>query len=173
MSFPFPTVREWHEYMIYRDNDGKYKAKNGFTGFIDYTGNTIEEVLNQILADHPNFTGTILYRDGHYWIAYKDGVEIGRSPLLVKTGILTITGDGSTTKFTVEDTHDLPSDKLVCSVSTTKPTTAVPSYIVPYLVDKDGDGFRETLRIDVRFDSAPADGEKVELYYRAEMVRME
>ena len=173
MSLPFPSAREWHEYMIYRDLDGKYKAKNGFTGMIDFVGESASEVLGKILSARPGFTGTILYRDGHYWIAYKDGVELGRSPLLVSTGMVQLTGDGATKEFTADVEHKLPSDKLVCSVSATKPTTAPPSYIYAYLVDKDNDGFRETVRLTVRFDTAPADGEVFELYWRAEMVQVD
>ena len=173
MSFPLASNREWHDYMIYRDNDGKFKAKNGFTGMIDFVGESISEVLSQILAARPNFTGTILYRDGHYWIAYENGAELGRSPLLVSTGVAQLTGDGSTKEFTVDVEHKLPSDKLVCSVSSTKPTTAPPSYIYAYLVDKDNDGFRETVRLTVRFDTAPGSGEVFELYWRAEMVQVE
>ena len=171
MSLPFPSAREWHDYMIYKDLDGKYKAKNGFTGMIDFEGESVSEVLNQILTARPGFTGAILYRDGHYWISYKDGDELGRSPLLVSTGVAQITGDGSTKEFTVDVEHKLPSDKLVCLVSSTAPTTAPPSYIYAYLVDKNGDKFRETIRLVVKFDTAPGAGEVVELYWRAEMVQ--
>ena len=173
MSLPLPSTREWHSYMVYSDNDGKVKAKNGFTGMVDFVGSSVEDVINQILEKNPSFTGTILYRDGHYWIAYKDGKELGKSPLLVSTGRVQLTGDGSTKEFTADVEHGLPSDKLVCSVSSTKPTTAPPSYIYAYLVDKDNDGFRETIRLTVRFDTAPADGETFELYWRAEMVQLD
>jgi len=86
------------------------------------------------------------------------------------SGTTTITGDGSTTEFQVEVQHDLPSDKIAVSVSTTRPTTATPSYIFAYVDDKDDDGFRETIVITVRFDTAPADGEEIEIYWRAEIV---
>ena len=86
------------------------------------------------------------------------------------SGTTTITGDGSTTEFQVEVQHDLPSDKIAVSVSTTRPTTATPSYIFAYVDDKDNDGFRETIVITVRFDTAPADGEEIEIYWRAEIV---
>ena len=86
------------------------------------------------------------------------------------SGTATITGDGSTTEFQVEVQHNLPSDKIAVSVSTTRPTTATPSYIFPYVDDKDNDGFRETIVIAVRFDTAPADGEEIEIYWRAEIV---
>jgi len=86
------------------------------------------------------------------------------------SGTATITGDGSTTEFQVEVQHDLPSDKIAVSVSTTRPTTATPSYIFAYVDDKDNDGFRETIVITVRFDTAPADGEEIEIYWRAEIV---
>jgi len=89
------------------------------------------------------------------------------------SGTATITGDGSTTEFQVEVQHDLPSDKIAVSVSTTRPTTATPSYIFAYVDDKDDDGFRETIVITVRFDTAPADGEEIEIYWRAEIVEDE
>ena len=85
-------------------------------------------------------------------------------------GIVRIVGDGSTTEFQVEVQHNLRSDKIAVSVSTTRPTTATPSYIFAYVDDKDNDGFRETIVITVRFDSAPAQGEVVEIYYVAEVV---
>jgi len=88
------------------------------------------------------------------------------------SGTATITGDGSTTEFQVEIQHDLPSDKIAVSVSTTRPTTATPSYIFAYVDDKDNDGFRETIVITVRFDTAPADGEEIEIYWRAEIVEV-
>ena len=86
------------------------------------------------------------------------------------SGIVTITGNGSTTEFQVEVRHNLPSDKVAVSASTTRPTTATPSYIFAYVDDKDSDGFRETIVITVRFDSAPSDGEVIEIYYVAEVV---
>jgi len=85
-------------------------------------------------------------------------------------GTTTVTGDGSTTEFQVEVKHNLPSDKVAVMVSTTRPTTATPSYIFAYVDDKDNDGFRETIVITVRFDTAPAQGEVVEIYYVAEAV---
>jgi len=85
-------------------------------------------------------------------------------------GIVKVTGDGSTTEFQVEVQHNLPSDKIAVSVSTTRPTTATPSYIFAYVDDKDNDGFRETIVITVRFDTAPAQGEEVEIYWIAEIV---
>jgi len=88
------------------------------------------------------------------------------------SGTATITGDGSTTEFQVEVQHNLPSDKIAVSVSTTRPTTATPSYIFAYVDDKDNDGFRETIVITVRFDTAPADGEEIEIYWRAEVVEV-
>ncbi|MCD6148183.1 hypothetical protein J7J18_02290 [bacterium] len=84
-----------------------------------------------------------------------------------KKGIKTITGNGSTTEFEVRFRHSLPSDKLVVSISTTKPTTGKFSYIFAYLEDEDNDGFRETVVITVKFDTPPADGEVVEIYYIA------
>jgi len=90
--------------------------------------------------------------------------------LLRSSGIATIVGDGSTTEFEVKKPHGLASDKVAVSVSCTRPTTAPPSYIFGYVSDEDGDGFRETVVITVRFDVAPADGEVVEVYWIAEVV---
>ena len=89
------------------------------------------------------------------------------------SGVARVTGDGSTTEFQVEIQHNLPSDKIAASASTIRPTTATPSYIFPYVDDKDNDGFRETIVITVRFDTAPADGEEIEIYWRAEIVEDE
>jgi len=88
----------------------------------------------------------------------------------VATGTATIVGNGSTTEFEVKVKHGLVSDKLVVSVSSTRPTTAPPSYIFGYLSDEDNDGFFETLVITVRFDTAPASGETVNIFWRAETV---
>lgn len=85
-------------------------------------------------------------------------------------GTATITGDGTTTEFVVKVQHGLISDKVAVAVSTTKATTAPPSYIYGYVEDDDGDGFKETLVITVRFDTAPASGETVEIYWRAWVV---
>lgn len=93
-----------------------------------------------------------------------------RGWLTENSGIVTITGDGSTREFNVTTPHNLVSDKASVSVSTTKPTTATPSYIFAYLDDYNNDDFRETIVIDVQFDSAPADGEVIELYWKAEVV---
>lgn len=85
-------------------------------------------------------------------------------------GTTTITGDGTTTVFEARVQHGLVSDKVSVSVSSTRPTTAPPSYIFAYLEDSDGDGFKETIVITVKFDTAPAAGETVELYWHAQVV---
>jgi len=81
------------------------------------------------------------------------------------SGITTITGDGTTTSFTVDVTHGLVSDKLSAKVACKKPAT----YKL-YLVDTDADGTYETLRIEITFDTAPASGETVEIYWEASVV---
>jgi len=86
------------------------------------------------------------------------------------SGIAKVVGDGSTKEFVVEVQHGLVSDRVAVSVSSTRPTTAPPSYVYGYVADKDSDGFAETLVITVRFDTAPADGEEIELFWRAEVV---
>jgi len=81
------------------------------------------------------------------------------------SGIATITGDGTTTTFTVDVTHGLVSDKLSAKVACKKPAT-----YKWYLVDADADGTYETLRIEITFDTAPASGETVEIYWEANVV---
>jgi len=88
----------------------------------------------------------------------------------VAKGTAVIVGNGSTKEFEVKVKHGLVSDKLVVSVSSTRPTTAPPSYIYGYLSDEDNDGFYETLVITIRFDTAPASGETVNIFWRAETV---
>jgi len=80
-------------------------------------------------------------------------------------GTTSITGDGVTTTFTVDITHGLVSDKLTAKVACKKPAT-----YKWYLVDTDADGTYETLRIEITFDTAPASGEVVEVYWEAEVV---
>jgi hypothetical protein len=80
-------------------------------------------------------------------------------------GIVTVTGDGIATEFTVDVVHNLYSDKVVCSATPTKLAS-----IICYLVDNDGDGFRETLRLVIRFDSAPSSGEQVNVYWSAGVI---
>jgi len=86
------------------------------------------------------------------------------------SGTATIVGDGSTTVFEVDVPHGLVSDKVSAKVTTTRPTTAPPSYLYAYLVDNDNDGFMETLRITIKFDTPPAEGEQVNIYWSAEVV---
>jgi len=80
-------------------------------------------------------------------------------------GITSITGDGVTTTFTVDVSHGLVSDKIAARVACKKPA----SYRW-WLVDTDADGFFETLRIEITFDTAPASGEVVEIYWEAVVV---
>ena len=80
-------------------------------------------------------------------------------------GTITITGDGTTTTFTVDVDHGLVSDHVAAKVALDR----AGSYKV-YLVDKNSDGFKETLRIVVTYDTAPADGETCYIYWSAEVV---
>ena len=88
----------------------------------------------------------------------------------VATGFAEVTGDGSTKTFEVRVKHGLISDKLVVSVSSTRTLSSPPSYLYGYLDDEDNDGFYETLVICVRFDVAPSSGEKIKIFWRAEIV---
>ena len=80
-------------------------------------------------------------------------------------GIATIIGDGTTTTFTIDIQHGLVSDKIVVYIACKRSAT-----YKWYLVDTDSDGFYETVRVEITFDSAPADGEVVEIYWKAEVI---
>jgi len=82
------------------------------------------------------------------------------------SGTATFSGDGSTTTFTIDITHGLVKDKLVAKITLDREGTVDKVY----LVDKDGDGFKETLRVVVTYATAPADGEEVPIYWEAEVV---
>ena len=131
-------------------------------------GYLVEDLIPN--ADLQLNIGSNVYKIKEIWAGY-GYILYGLWGNWVKTGIATIVGDGSTRKFEIEVLHGLPTDKLAVSVSSTRPTTAPPSYIFGYLDDKDNDGFRETLVITVKFDVAPAAGEVSEVYWRAELVQ--
>jgi len=82
------------------------------------------------------------------------------------SGTAKVTGNGTDTTFTVDITHGLVKDKLVAKITLDREGTVDKVY----LVDKDGDGFKETLRVVVTFATAPADGEEVPIYWYAEVV---
>ncbi|MHC1623133.1 MAG: hypothetical protein ACXQTR_00910 [Candidatus Methanospirareceae archaeon] len=82
------------------------------------------------------------------------------------SGTATITGDGTTTTFTVDITHGLAKDMVVAKITLDRDGTVDKVY----LVDTDADGFKETLRVQVTFASAPADGEEVPIYWEAQVV---
>ena len=82
------------------------------------------------------------------------------------SGTATFSGDGSTTTFTVDIDHGLVKDKVVAKITLDREGTVDKVY----LVDKDGDGFKETLRVVVTYATAPADGEEVPIYWEAEVV---
>jgi len=86
--------------------------------------------------------------------------------MLESSGTATFSGDGSTTTFTIDITHGLVKDKLVAKITLDREGTVDKVY----LVDKDGDGFKETLRVVVTYATAPADGEEVPIYWKAEVV---
>ena len=79
------------------------------------------------------------------------------------SGVETITGDGTTTTFLLNITHGLVSDNLTATFMCKRPAT-----FKWWLVDDDNDGFYETIRVEVTFDTAPADEETVEIYWQAE-----
>lgn len=85
-------------------------------------------------------------------------------------GIANITGTGSATVFEVTVQHHLVCDNVSVSVSSTRATSSPPSYLYAYLNDSDSDGFKETIVITVKFDSAPANGEVVYIYWEAKVV---
>jgi len=88
-----------------------------------------------------------------------------RGYITENSGVVTVTGDGATTTFTVDIDHGLVSDKVAVKLACKKSAT-----FKWYLVDTDSDGFYETIRVEITFDSAPADGEEVEIYWEAEVV---
>jgi hypothetical protein len=66
MSLPLPSVKEEASYVIYIDSDGLVKAKNGFTGHIDYKGTDLASVINEALDQ---LDGGIVF--------VKSGIEMG------------------------------------------------------------------------------------------------
>ena len=82
------------------------------------------------------------------------------------SGVATITGDGTTTTFTVDIPHGLAKDKVACKITLDRDG----SIDKVYLVDTEPDGFYETIRVQVTYASAPASGEEVPIYWSAEVV---
>jgi len=105
---------------------------------------------------------------------YKQGTNIkiynNLGYITKNSGVVTVTGDGNTTTFTVDIQHNLTSDNAVCYASTTKPTDAVPTSIYCYLVDTNNDDYYETARIIVKFDTAPAVNETIKIFWEVEVV---
>jgi len=138
----------------YTSKRGLYKPDVGERGWGDKVNQNFD-----ILDDHSHTREEVTdFFASPFWENIPD------KPIFAK-GIATITGDGSTTEFEVRFEHNLPTDKLVVAVSTTKPTTGKFSYIFAYLDDENNDGFYETVVVTVKFDTAPADGEIVNIYY--------
>jgi len=90
----------------------------------------------------------------------------GRTRLKWNFGDTHITGDGVTTKFTVDVAHGLTYDWISADVTTQRPAT-----VRWWVVDKDADGFYETLRIEVTFDTAPAVDEVVRIFWYVNAVK--
>ena len=97
---------------------------------------------------------------------YNFVVHMSNGKYLKKSGTATFSGDGSTTTFTVDIDHGLVKDKVVAKITLDREGTVDKVY----LVDKDGDGFKETLRVVVTYATAPADGEEVPIYWEAEVI---
>lgn len=97
------------------------------------------------------------------------GAVIRETPCYItkNSGVATVTGDGVTTTFTVDIAHGLVSDKVSAKITLDRDG----SVDKVYLVDADGDGFKETLRVQVTYATAPADGETVPIYWSAEAVQ--
>jgi len=85
---------------------------------------------------------------------------------LKNSGTATVTGDGTTTTFTVDIPHGLISDKVACKITLDRDGTIDKVY----LVDTEPDGFYETIRVQVTYATAPASGEEVPIYWSAEVV---
>ena len=82
------------------------------------------------------------------------------------SGVATISGDGTTTTFTVDIEHGLVTDRVACKITLDRDG----SIDKVYLVDTNSDGFYETIRVQVTYASAPASGEEVPIYWSAEVV---
>lgn len=110
---------------------------------------------------------------GRYWLRrFGPG---GRSlpdagPQREAKGIAYIVGDGTSAAFTLDIPHGLSSDNVVSNIAFKKTVSPAANSLLWYLVDKDGDGFYETLRIEVKFESAPEAGEKVPVYWIVKVI---
>ncbi len=82
------------------------------------------------------------------------------------SGTATVTGDGTTRTFTINIAHGLVKDSVAAHITLDRDGTVDKVY----LVDTDADGFKETLRLQVTYATAPADGESVPIYWHAEVV---
>lgn len=119
---------------------------------------TLETWVNDIYIRAPDgIGGTLSIKEGNPKIF---GVE--------NSGITSITGDGSTTSFTVDVEHGLNEDdpnKIAVIITPSKAANV--SY---EFVDTNSDDFAETLRITLNFASAPMNGETVYISWRAVVV---
>lgn len=153
------------------------------SGVYTFTVLILGNMLRQDNANKPRYFIYLSHSNVNYVRAFRNWVEgIGTGFVNAKytgceyrenvgyttenRGVATVTGDGSTTSFTVDVEHGLVSDKIVARVTLDRDGTVDKVY----LVDKDGDGFKETLRIVVTYATAPADGEEVPIYWEAEVV---
>jgi parallel beta-helix repeat protein len=82
------------------------------------------------------------------------------------SGTATVTGDGVATTFTVDVAHGLVIDTAATKITLDRDGTVDKAY----LVDTDADGFKETLRIQVTFATAPALDDSVPIYWEAQAV---
>ena len=95
-----------------------------------------------------------------------DKVRYNQGYSTENSGTATITGDGTTTTFTVDIAHGLVKDTVIAKITLDRDGTVDKVY----LVDTNADDFKETLRVQVTFASAPADGEEVPIYWEAQVV---
>jgi len=123
---------------------------------IDYAKNVTINIANTVGVNTTNI-GTNIEK----LTIISKGVYTTRN-----SGTAKVTGNGTDTTFTVDISHGLVKDKAVARITLDREGTVDKVY----LVDKDGDGFKETLRVVVTYATAPADGEEVPIYWEAEVV---
>lgn len=150
------------------------KYKRAISGPSNDHDKVMQDTINNVLDINPNgriYIDHIRFGEaGDLTIpSYGDYIKLIPGPSYQSNGVSTITGDGSTTQFTINVKHGLLKDSIVASATVGK-SSAIPSKIVTYLKDTDGDGFYETLSIEVDFNTAPASGEEIPVYWRAFIV---
>lgn len=180
--------RSWIGVMFVEDNSWVELSRGGYGGF---NRSTIERLLIQtgstvrfgkvVIPSYVNYLqmasdATLETWTDNIFIRAPNGIEgifrvrAGNPKIfgVSNSGIATITGDGTTTSFTVDVQHELNvDDPSKIAVIITPSKNADVSY---EFVDTDTDGFAETLRITLNFTTAPASGTVVYISWSAHVV---